>query len=75
MSSKIVNILTKEQVEIIQEVAETLNAAAVDERKTYQTWITDKNGTSTYFVNRKQFLEDTIEWCLNQLGSTFEFLE
>lgn len=73
--SKVVNLLTREQAEVIKEVAETLNSAAVDERKNYQTWVTDENGTSTYFVNREQFLEDTIEWCLNTLGATFEFLD
>lgn len=73
--SKVVNLLTREQAEVIKEVAETLNSAAVDERKAYQVWVTDENGTSTHFVNREQFLEDTIEWCLNALGATFEFLE
>lgn len=73
--SKVVNLLTKKQVEILQEVAETLNSAVVDERKTFQTCVTNQSGTSTHFVNREQFLEDTIEWCLNTLGATFEFLE
>ena len=73
--TKVVHLLTKEQAEVIKEVAETLNAARVDERKAYQVWVTDENGTSTHFVNREQFLEDMIEWCLNALGSTFEFLE
>lgn len=68
-------LISEDQVKTLQEISETLNAALVDEREKFQVWVTGADGTSTYFVNREQFLEDTIEWCLNQFGSTFEFLE
>lgn len=68
-------LISEEQVNTLQEISETLNAALVDEREKFQVWVTNGSGTSTYFVNREQFLEDTIEWCLNQIGATFDFID
>lgn len=69
------HLISEEQVKVLQDVSDTLNAAIVDERTTFEVTTQSNNGSVTHFVNREQFLEDMVDWALNTLGATFEFLE
>lgn len=73
--SNVVNLLTKEQAILLQEICDTMDSALCDTRSLYTTRITDENGTRDCLSSREEFLEHIMDWALNTLGATFDFLE
>lgn len=69
--SKVVNLLTKDQSEVLQEVCDIMNRVLCDRRKAYPTKIIDEHGTRDYIASREEHLESVMDYVLTTLGCVF----
>lgn len=72
---KVVNLLTKEQAQVLQEVCDIMDNVICDKRKTYPSKIIDENGTQDCIINREEHLEIVMDYVLTAIGATFEFIK
>lgn len=72
---KVVNILTKEQAKVLQEVCDIMDSTICDKRTVYPTKIIGENGTYDCITNCEEHLEAVMDYVLTTIGAVFDFLE
>ncbi|WP_339260883.1 hypothetical protein [Lysinibacillus sp. FSL K6-3209] len=72
--SKVVNLLTKEQLETLQDVCDVMDHAITDKQSAYRMKLTDEHGTHDYVAGRDEYLESVMDYVLTTLGCVFHQL-
>lgn len=65
--------MDKDQLEVIEEIYNTLQATVEDKSTEYKHKVKEGNNEWTETVNREKNLEAFIEWTLQQIEINFEW--
>lgn len=65
--------MAKDQLEVIEEIYNTLQATVEDKSTEYKHKVKEGNSEWTETVNREKNLEAFIEWTLQQIENNFEW--
>ena len=75
MASKVVNLLTREQLDYLKELNCMLTSVHTDKSRLYPMATIDENGRHEHLVSREEYLEFIIGVVVEGLGETFPHLE
>lgn len=64
--------MSKDQLEVIEEIYNTLQATVEDKSTEYKHKIKEGNNEWTETVNREEHLQAIIEWAVQQIENNFE---
>ncbi len=73
--SNVVNLLTKEQVQTLQEVCDIMDGALSDNREVYLTKIINEHGEQHYMASREEYLASIMDYVLTAIGCVFPQIE
>lgn len=65
--------MNKDQLEVMQDIYNTLKSVTKDNITEYKHTIRDGNNEWTETVNREEHLQAMIEWALQQIENNFEW--
>lgn len=65
--------MNKDQLEVMQDIYNTLKSVTKDKITEYKHTIRDGNNEWTETVNREEHLQAMIEWALQQIENNFEW--
>ncbi|MDS3867945.1 hypothetical protein RJB92_07080 [Staphylococcus hominis] len=65
--------MNNDQLEVMQDIYNTLKSVAKDKITEYKHTIRDGNNEWTETVNREEHLQAMIEWALQQIENNFEW--